>query len=346
MNQSLVLSAILFFYLNTYLWSQNKYFEISTVAFYNLENLFDTKDDPTTFDEAYTPNGSKLWDNKKLDLKLENLSKVISQIGKATTKQAPALLGVAEVENLEVLQQLVDHPNLSNINYGIVHFNSPDRRGIDVALLYDRLRFRVTNTQKHELFLKDHLGNRVYTRDLLCVSGYLGNNLLYCIVNHWPSRRGGTKKSEYKRIKAAKLAHRVIDSIYKLTTNANIIVMGDFNDDPTNKSLKEYIGCYNITKASKGSFLHNPMSKMKKKGLGTLAYRDKWNIFDQLLFSKSMLDSTGLQLYQTHIYNPKYLISSSGKYKGYPKRSTDNEVGYSDHFPVYSYLINECIDPN
>lgn len=320
-------------------FSQNTY-QISTVAFYNLENLFDEKDDPKTYDEEYTPTGKKNWTSKKIEQKLENLSRVISEIGIEKTKLPPALLGVSEVENKEILERLIQHLNLKNTDYGIAHFNSPDRRGIDVALLYDRKRFRLTNANKHVLLIKDESNKRIYTRDQLCVSGSLGDEILYCIVNHWPSRRGGEKKSQPKRMEAARLTQKITDSIYTITPKANIIIMGDFNDDPTNSSLKKILQTKKRPNHnSKSSYLYNPMELMKKQGLGTLAYRDKWNVFDQLIFSSHMLDSVGIQLYQTKIFSPKYLMQKHGKYKGYPKRSTENSIGFSDHFPVYSYLI-------
>ncbi len=342
MHQYFTLIYFMFLILGQSVIAQRKTYQISTVAFYNLENLFDTLDDPNIFDDEYTPNGRKCWNSEKLRYKLDNLSTVISKIGAQKTYKPPAILGVSEVENLAIIQQLANHPNLANANYEVIHFNSPDRRGIDVAFLYDRNRFTVIEAQKHELLLKDVLNKRVYTRDQLCVFGLLGKEPLYCIVNHWPSRRGGTKKSNYKRMEASNLTKKVIDSIYTITKEPNIIVMGDFNDGPFNKSLKN-LGTQGKIKEYNSRYFFNPMEQKKKKGEGTLAYRDQWNVFDQLIFSNTMLDSIGVQLYQTHIYNPKYLMESKGKYKGYPKRSTTKSVGYSDHFPVYSYLINECV---
>lgn len=320
--------------------AQSGTYQISTIAFYNAENLFDTEDDPNTYDEDYTPEGKKIWTEKRLHEKLYNLSYVISQIGFTKTKQAPAILGLAEIENKAVLMQLIQQEALQNTDYDLVHFDSPDKRGIDVALLFDRKRFTVTDSKKHVLLLKDEKGKRIYTRDQLCVSGYLGDDLIYILVNHWPSRRGGIKKSNSKRIEAAKLCAKITDSIYQITPNAKLIIMGDFNDDPTDDSFKAILK----TKANRNlclstNALYNPMENMKNKGMGTLAYRDHWNIFDQLIFSKPLLDSTGLQLFQTKIFRPKYLTQKKGKYKGYPKRTSSTEVGYSDHFPVYSYLI-------
>lgn len=342
MNKQLFIYIVTVIFFKNNVVSQKVLYNISTVAFYNLENLFDAENDPLIFDNDYTPEGRHHWTFEKLTIKLNNITKVMATIGSEKNSLPPAIIGLAEVENRKVLQLLVQHKNLNEVDYGIVHYNSPDRRGIDVALLFDRNRFRLTHSQKHELFLNDLFGNRVYTRDQLCISGFLGNSLLYCVVNHWPSRRGGVKISEYKRIEAAKLTKKITDSIYNITPNANIIVMGDFNDDPTNKSFKKILSTKGNKKAvTNMPYLYNPFEKMKKKGLGTLAYKDKWNIFDQLIFSSPMLNHNDLQLYKTQIFSPKYVIESTGKYKGYPKRFSHNtSQGFSDHFPVYSYLIS------
>lgn len=322
------------------LFSQTSTYQISTIAFYNVENLFDTINNKYTYDADYTPNGKKLWSTKRLNIKLNNLSYAISQIGHKETKKAPAIIGLAEVENKEILLQLIAQKHLTNTDYGIAHFNSPDKRGIDVALLYDRDRFKLTGSKKHTLFLKNNEGNRIFTRDQLCVSGFLGNDLIYFIVNHWPSRRGGEKRSRNKRIQAAKLSLKITDSIYSITPNANIVLLGDFNDDPNNDSFKKILKTKGTKKEKHNcNYFYNPMEKMKKAGQGSLAYRDKWNVFDQIIFSNSLIDSVGIKAYKTAIFKPKYLCQSKGKYKGYPKRTTLKEVGFSDHFPVYSFLI-------
>ena len=340
MNQYCIKLISVFLILNLELFAQTSTYQISTIAFYNVENLFDSINDKNTYDGDYTPTGKKLWTNERLNTKLDHLSYAISQIGLKETEKAPAIIGLAEIENKEVLLRLIAQKHLTTTDYDIAHFNSPDKRGIDVALLYDRNRFKLTNSQKHVLLLKDSDGNRVFTRDQLCVSGFLGSDLMYFVVNHWPSRRGGEKRSRSKRVQAAKLCLKITDSIYAITPKANIVLLGDFNDDPTDSSFKKVLKTKSSkTYKSSNHFYYNPMEKMKKLGYGTLAYRDKWNIFDQLLFSNALLDSTGIKLYKTAIFKPKYLIESKGRYKGYPKRTNLNEVGYSDHFPVYSFLI-------
>ena len=325
--------------------AQQKKYAIITIAFYNLENLFDYEDDPITFDEDYLPDGKNLWNEKKFNKKLENLATVIFQIGHKLTGNAPVILGVAEVENRFVLEKLTEQPQLKNANYGIAHFNSPDRRGIDVGLLYNRDQFQLENTRKHRLDLKDETGKPIYTRDQLCVSGYLGEELFYFIINHWPSRRGGEKRSEPKRIEAAKLTKKITDSIHTKTKDPNIVIMGDFNDDPNNKSFKKILSTKsNILNNYNYPYLYNPFEKMHKLGIGSLAYRDKWNLFDQIIVSNSLLDSIGFKLYKTNIYKPKFLTNTKGKYKGYPLRTFSGgkyNAGYSDHFPAYIYLVKK-----
>ena len=325
--------------------AQKNNYAISTIAFYNLENLFDYEDDPITFDEDYLPDGKNNWNEEKFHEKIDNLAAVISKIGAELTVNAPTILGVAEIENRFVLEKLTEQKLLKNSNYGIAHFNSPDRRGIDVGLLYNRNQFQFENSQKHRLFLKDEMGKHIYTRDQLCVSGYLGEELFYFIVNHWPSRRGGEKRSEPKRIQAAQLTKRVVDSIYAITVKPNIVIMGDFNDDPNNKSFKKILSTKsNILNNYNYPYLYNPFEKLHKKGIGSLAYRDKWNLFDQIIVSNSLLDSIGFKLYKTNIYKPKFLTNTKGKYKGYPLRTFSGgkyNAGYSDHFPVYVYLVKK-----
>jgi len=321
-------------------------YKIVTVAFYNLENLFDCEDDVLTFDNDYTPKGKNNWTEERLEIKLENLAHTILKIGKDKTQKSPAFIGVAEIENRNILERLIDHPILANTDYGIAHFNSPDRRGIDVAFLYDRKLFKLTNAQKHHLDLKTALGETIYTRDQLCVSGYLGTELMYCIVNHWPSRRGGLKRSEPRRIQAAKLSQRILDSIQEIDKNAKIMMMGDFNDNPNNVSFKKVLNTKNKKNPkAKKNYLYNPMEVMYKKGLGSLGYRDQWSLFDQILISKALVDSSGWHYWSAHIYNPKHLKNERGRYKGYPKRTFAGgkyQTGYSDHFPVYVYLIKKA----
>ncbi|GAA0872960.1 endonuclease [Gangjinia marincola] len=329
---------------------EKKTYRINTVAFYNVENLFDTIDDPVTFDDDRTPDGKDHWTEEIYQKKLTNMANVIADIGRDITKTTPAIVGLCEVENRKVVEDLINQPGLLEKDYGIVHFDSPDRRGIDVALIYQKRLFKPVQKSKHELLIykSEDPEDRVYTRDQLLVSGLLDGEMMHFIVNHWPSRSGGEARSRYKREKAAKLNKQLIDSIQAKDPYAKIITMGDLNDDPTNNSVKRILGAQSSQKKVGLKGLYNPMAKMHRKGLGTLAYRDSWNLFDQMIISDPFLknDYSSYRFYKAGIFNPNYLANPSGRYKGYPYRSFANggwTGGYSDHFPVYIYLIKERI---
>ncbi len=327
---------------------EKKTYKVNTIAFYNVENLFDTEDDPITYDDDRTPNGKDHWTEEIYKDKLKNMAKVISEIGFDVTKNAPALIGVAEIENRKVLEDLANEPVLLPKDYGIVHFDSPDRRGIDVALLYQKSLFRPVNTSVHELLIYNNgeEKKRVYTRDQLLVSGYLDGDLIHVIVNHWPSRSGGEARSRFKREKAAALNKKIIDSLLDIDPYAKVITMGDLNDDPDNDSVKKVLGAKSEKEDVKLKGLYNPMYNMSKKGIGSLAWRDSWNLFDQIIISKGLLDKdfNSYKYYKAGVFNKNYLANPRGRYRGYPYRSFANGAytgGYSDHFPVYIYLIKE-----
>ena len=328
--------------------SQEKKYAIRTIAFYNLENLFDTINDPTINDEASPIMELKFnraavyWD------KIEKLASTIAQIGLEKSKTSPAIIGVAEVENRGVLEDLVKSKHLLKNNYGIIHYDSPDKRGIDVALLYQKKYF---NPVFHEVFNPNiYRGNRkVFTRDQLLVSGYLDDEFIHLIVNHWPSRSGGEAKSRPLREKAAYQNVKIIEKIREKDADAKIILMGDFNDDPINASFKKVLKPKRKKKNVGKNDLYNPYENMYRKGFNTLAYRDNLNLFDMLLISAGLVDGgekdfSSYKMFQAKIFNKRFLSDSKGKYKGYPFRSFSNggyTGGYSDHYPVYIYLIRE-----
>lgn len=328
--------------------SQEKKYAIRTIAFYNLENLFDTINDPTINDEASPIMELKFnraavyWD------KIEKLASTIAQIGLEKSKTSPAIIGVAEVENRGVLEDLVKSKHLLKNNYGIIHYDSPDKRGIDVALLYQKKYF---NPVFHEVFNPNiYRGNRkVFTRDQLLVSGYLDDEFIHLIVNHWPSRSGGEAKSRPLREKAAYQNVKIIKKIRETDADAKIILMGDFNDDPINASFKKVLKPKRKKKNVGKNDLYNPYENMYRKGFNTLAYRDNLNLFDMLLISAGLVDGgekdfSSYKMFQAKIFNKRFLSDSKGKYKGYPFRSFSNggyTGGYSDHYPVYIYLIRE-----
>lgn len=328
-----------------------KNYRVQTIAFYNVENLFDTENDPITFDDDRTPDGKDHWTEEIYKDKVEKMAKVISEIGADVAQNSPALIGLAEIENRKTVEALANDKALLSKDYGIAHFDSPDRRGIDVALMYQKALFKPTNISKHELLIYDinDPDKRVFTRDQLLVSGYLDGDLIHVIVNHWPSRSGGEARSRKKRMQAAALNKKIMDSLQSNDPYAKIITMGDFNDDPTSPSVKKVLNARGNKEKVKDFGLYNPMEPMFKKGIGTLAYRDGWNLFDQIILTEPLLrdDYSTYRYYKAGIYNKNYLSNPRGRYKGYPYRSFANggyTGGYSDHFPVYIFLIKEVSD--
>ncbi|HET8885759.1 MAG TPA: endonuclease/exonuclease/phosphatase family protein [Salinimicrobium sp.] len=341
-------TVLAFFYSNIFYTQNAKLYEVETIAFYNVENLFDTINDPSTFDDDRTPTGKDKWTKEKYLDKLNSIAKVISEIGIEVSKKPPAIIGLSEIENLQVLEDLISQPALHAYNYGIIQYNSPDRRGIDVALLFQKDLFTYTNSKTHELLIYDNKNgkHRVYTRDQLVVSGFFKSEKMHFIVNHWPSRFGGKKKSSYKREAAASLNRKIVDSLFSLDPYAKIMTMGDFNDDPSDKSFMKILKTKTQKQHLKFQDLYNPMATMARKGHGTSAYRDSWNFFDQIILTESFLnkDYSKFQFYKAEIFRKEYLFTKTGQYRGYPFRSYGYEGytgGYSDHFPVLVYLIRE-----
>jgi hypothetical protein len=276
------------------------------------------------------------------------MARVVASIGADKANNSPAIIGVCEIENREVLVDLVNDPLLLGKDYGIIHFNGPDRRSIDVALLYQKALFQPTNSSSHELLIYDSLTRkRVYTRDQLLVTGKLDGDLIHILVNHWPSRSGGEARSRSKRVGAAQLNKRIIDSIQSKDPYAKIFTMGDLNDDPTNESVKKALKAIKNKEDVPLKGIYNPFEKMfTEKGYGTTAYRDAWSLFDQIMMTQPLLeeDYSSYRFWLAGIYNKAYLTTKRGRYKGYPFRSfADGSYtgGFSDHFPVYVYLIKE-----
>jgi len=327
---------------------EKKKFKVHTIGFYNLENLFDTVNDTTKFDERSPIMEMKANQEEVYEKKVKNMARVISEVGKEVTNNSPVLLGICEVENREVIEDVVNDSLLIDKDYGIVHYNSPDVRSIDVALIYQKKYFTPISTSSHELKIYDDSSRkRIYTRDQLLVSGNLEGELIHVIVNHWPSRSGGEAKSRPKRVAAAKLSKKLVDSLQSNDPYAKIFLMGDLNDNPTNASVKDVLKAEKNKDKVDTKGIYNPYIDMfKKEGLGTTAYRDAWSLFDQIMVSKPLLekDYSSFRLYKAGIYNKQYLVNKRGRYKGYPKRSfadggfTD---GFSDHFPVYTLVIKE-----
>ena len=340
MNWAILLMILVYFNL----FGQEEKRVSRTVAFYNVENLFDTIDDPEVYDEDFTPDGKNRYRSKDYRRKIIRLAELLPKITSGISRTGPHLLGLAEVENRRVLEDLISMPGLDTLSYDIVHVDSPDRRGIDVALLYRKDFFFPISHRAAEIRLWDESGQRIYTRDVLWVHGIMDGEELHLLVNHWPSRRGGRARSAPKRMRAALVNLGIVSEIQSRHEHAKILIMGDFNDDPTDQSLTEGLNGRSYANLEPGSF-YNPMIRMHERGWNTLVYRDRTNLFDQILLSYSMIhpeEENGFRLRRASIYNPEELIRREGKYRGYPLRSFENgkySDGYSDHYPVYVELI-------
>ena len=396
-NKTLTLLIIFLSFLTISVKAQNK-FSSATVAFYNVENTFDTiksvgyidgtlkYNDPNyhiqipeadiskyqvdEFKQSYTyeningkkiirplilqeeflPNGTKNWTSEKYFQKINNISKVISELGADITGNAPVIVGLCEIETKEIIEDFANSKYLKKYNYGVVHFNSFDARGVDTGLMYQKNRFQVLDAKPHQIFIYDTEGKRKYTRDILQVTGLLDGEEITFLVNHWPSRSGGEKVSMPARMEAAKVMKGIFDELKSKNPNAKVIAMGDFNDDPNSPSIKTTFDPAGDIQNVKTDGYYNPMLPLFKKGVGTLAYRDAWNLFDQFISTSSLTtnkkDFSTYKIYKTEVYNKDYLKATEGAYKGSPNRMWSGDTyranGYSDHFPVYTILLKEA----
>ncbi len=316
-------------------------FRAVCVGFYNVENLFDTIDQPEVNDAEFTPAGSSAWNTFRYNEKLNNLATVIFGIATDITPDGLAVLGLSEIENRQVVEDLLKTAPLNKREYAIVHYDSPDRRGVDVGLIYQPKYYKVTNTASYRLTIKEMPD--FLSRDQLLVSGYLDGEMVHFIVNHWPSRRGGEQASRPLRNAAADLNKHIIDSIMAIDPQAKIIVMGDLNDDPVNPSVRQHLKATGNREHATGNRMYNPMEELYRKGIGSLAYQDSWNLFDQIIVSPGLArhQGRGWYLHSALVYNKEFLRQKSGSFKGYPFRTYAGGVymgGYSDHFPVYAIL--------
>lgn len=313
--------------------------EKTMVAFYNLENFFDTIHNPAVNDYDFTPNGSKHYNTAIYRDKVFHLAKVLSGLGNPAGISGPALIGVAEIENDTVLQDLVRHPLLRKHPLHFIQFNSPDPRGIDVALLYRPDLFVPVFAKPIPVTLPSGSKQAFFTRDILYVQGFLSGDLIHVLVNHWPSRRGGERRSAPARAAAARAGKEKIREILGKEPGARVILMGDLNDDPTSPSLKKTLGARDTPEETGPADLFNPWVAPYRKGIGTLANRDAWGLFDQILVSQAWLVAkAGWRFAGQGIYNQSFMVEDASRYQGYPMRTWDGNRyrgGYSDHFPTY-----------
>jgi endonuclease/exonuclease/phosphatase family metal-dependent hydrolase len=305
-----------------------------TIAFYNVENLFDTINDPATWDDDFTPEGKLEYTTKRYQNKLVNLSNVLSSIDK---NNLPAIIGLCEVENRSVLDALIGQDKLKDAEYGIAHTDSPDARGIDCALLYKKNEFKYLN--------HNTIGIHFKTRDILHVQGILGAaDTLDIFVNHWPSRIGGIAKSEKNRVFVAEQLKLAVNKLQEKNPKAKIIIMGDFNDEPNNKSTEEALAATNNTNTSNPKALYNLMYDLKLQGKGTYNYKGNWNMLDNLIVSNSLISNTD-GIHTNHkagrIFTEEWICYKNSDGLSLPSRSYAGPRyfgGYSDHFPVYFQL--------
>lgn len=316
------------------------------VSFYNLENLYDTINDPTKDDDEFLPTGEYRYNSAIYWDKLTRLSTVLSDIGKEVSPDGAALIGVAEIENDTVLTDLVARPLLKDRKLKFEHYNSPDERGVDVGLLYNPKYFKVINSAPLFVQLPGGSKDAFYTRDILYVKGVLLQDTVHVFVNHWPSRRGGEERSAPARAAAAMVAKKRIDSLTAINPNVKIILMGDLNDDPISPSVVKVLKAKGSPADVTAPEMFNPWIDYYKRGIGTLAYQDSWGLFDQIIVSAGWLnkDQKGLFYYKANIYNREFMVQKAGKFRGYAKRTWDGTTynyGYSDHFPTYISLMRK-----
>ncbi len=320
------------------------------VAFWNLQNLFDTVDDPEKNDESFLPDGDMQFTPERLDNQMYNLSRVIRSMNNGN---GPDLLGVCEVENQAVLERMVNK-FLPKLDYKIAYLESPDNRGIDNGLLYKKDKFKLLNLQADTVHLSDGWPTRlIFGVNLLTES----DEKLTVFVNHWPSRSGGQEESEPNRIAAAQTLRGAVDRIFNKDVNAKIIAIGDFNDEPVNISVLETLKAYPLKcdslhaefeEESVGE-LYNLSYPAFESGFGTYKYKDDWNMLDQVIVSGSLITSENFFYLcnSFEVYKPNIIVTQSGKYKGAPFPTYGGRRylgGYSDHYPVIAKFIVNNMD--
>ncbi|MBS1584460.1 MAG: hypothetical protein JSS82_02750 [Bacteroidetes bacterium] len=323
--------------------AQKKNYHVVAVAFYNCENFFDTKDDPNKNDEEFTPKGAYHYTDEIFQQKAHNLATVLEKLGTELTPDGPAFVGVAEVENSGSLDALISQPEIRDRHYKYVIFYGPDERGINTGFIYNPKYFTVLDAQPYHVNLGGS-GGKETTRDILRVSGLLLGDTVHVLVNHWPSRRGGEAASAPKRAIAAAVDRKIVDSLMHANPESRVFIMGDLNDDPTSPSVVKVLGASGDRNKVEKNGIYNPWVAFYKKGIGTLAWDNSWNLFDQIMFTAPLLkkDDAHWQYYKAEVFNKDFLIQSNGEYKGSPHRSFSGTTwinGYSDHFPTIVYLV-------
>jgi hypothetical protein len=311
--------------------------KILAVAFYNCENFFDTTDNPAKNDDEFTPAGRYRYTGRIYKQKLHNIADVIESFNDA---RGAALIGFAEVENDQVLAALVKEPKLARHKYRYVWYDGPDPRGINVALMYDPAVFTVNYSEPVTVDISG-TGGKSVTRDILHVNGKLAGKSVDVFVNHWPSRRGGVTESYAKRAIAAKANKQAATAALKRNKNTRVIIMGDLNDNPADRSVSLDMGATAAPQDAVKSGFYNPFAGIYASGSGTEVYKHKWNLFDQIIISANALQNNGLHFESAAIHKPAFICDTYKGHVGEPHRSFRGTYwinGYSDHYPVVMYL--------
>jgi hypothetical protein len=335
---------LLTFILQSQTLEKGKNYFVSAIGFWNVENLYDTLNDPKKLDEEFLPEGVNAWTGERYWVKINHMAKVISEMATDATPEGLSIIGFCEVENKNCLEDLARDPQLKARNYQSILIDGPYARGVDPGLMYNPKHFKFTNAVAYPVPLFPDTAYK--TRDELVVTGFLFGEPIAIIVNHWPSRRGGELASRPGRITAAKIAKRIADSIVKLDPKTKVVILGDLNDDPTNVSIKKHLNTVGDYRDAKEGNYFNPMEPLFKQGIGSLAWQDSWNLFDQTILNKAFFPAgyKTFEFYKAVVFNKPYLKSDFGNFKGYPFRTYSGgayTAGYSDHFPVYIILVKE-----
>lgn len=334
-----VLLTILFFALSSYLSAQSNT-SAYRVMFYNVENLFDTLDDPDKNDEEFLPQGDRYWNDRKLNLKLNRIFQVVMALGEGNH---PVVIGLCEVENLNVLELLLSRTPLGRMGYKIVHKESPDRRGIDVALLYRSDRFKPLTYEAVPVV--DPNNEDFKTRDILHVKGLMATDTIHFFVNHWPSKYGGVVDTEPLRAIAAQTLRLNVDSILLFNNDSKILIMGDLNDSPFDDSVAKHFGAKSDFNNIDTVSLYNLSYPFAKVGKGTNKYQGKWELIDQMIVSGGLLLGNGLSVSSDAftIFETDFLLEKDKSHLGLKPFRTyvgfKYNNGFSDHLPVYVDLF-------
>ena len=307
-----------------------------SISFYNVENLFDTLDDPAIADEDFTPEGKLKWNTDRYRKKLENLSRVVEAMS------YPSILGLAEIENRSVLEDWINYGSMKMQNYAIVHFDSPDERGIDVAMIYKKSDFRVSDSRIIPVNLpdvEDMVDNK--TRDVLVVNGFLKNKPVVLFFNHWPSRGGGQQKTEPLRKHVAQIVRTEIEPL--LANGSRVVIIGDFNDEPDNNSVAQVLKAGKIETPVSKNELYNCFYESHQKGEGTYNFRGNWNQLDQLIVSGNLLSAdSDCSVVKAEVFKKDWMLYDDKKYGPLPNRTYGGPNyygGYSDHLPILARLV-------